>query len=217
MVRKSCTAILHKLAKPWYNTPNVYRAMVLFNMMCKVLTTVVVLLISYYHEKHSLLPIHHIRERPGRMTTNMFHLLAHKIKDMGRKWEVMAVLFLNIEGAILNMIMKKTTTQHEEQGPPGEGSHTYKHNARNRCMVLHIDNHTSMIFKMKKRISLEDTTFNGSISILQCWYTQHSQIQPWNSQNLTYRGHLNDKGTAEEDIRLYREIYKFSTHLQRKI
>jgi hypothetical protein len=98
------TVVLRKPGKPRYNTPKAYRPIALLNTLCKVLTAVVVDLMTFYTERHQLLPANHFGGRPGRTTTDAIHLLVHRIKDTWRKQQVTAVLFLDIEGAFPNAI-----------------------------------------------------------------------------------------------------------------
>jgi hypothetical protein len=72
--------------------------------MWKVLTVIVASHITFLMEKHQLLPANHFGRRPGRTTSDMLHILAHKIKETWRAGKVAAVLFLNIEGAFPNAV-----------------------------------------------------------------------------------------------------------------
>ena len=49
----------------------------------------------------------HFGGRPGRTTTDMLHVLTYRIKDAWRKKQVVAVLFLDIEGAFPNVVNKR--------------------------------------------------------------------------------------------------------------
>ena len=100
----STTVVLRKPGKPRYDTPKAYRPITLLNTMSKVLTALMAELMTYYTETHQLLPAHHFGGRPGRTTSDAVHLLIHKIKDVWRKRQVMAVLFLDIEGAFPNTV-----------------------------------------------------------------------------------------------------------------
>lgn len=53
----------------------------------------------------------HFGGRPGRTTTDALHALTYRIKDAWRKKQVVAVLFLDIEGAFPNAV--NATTQHK--------------------------------------------------------------------------------------------------------
>jgi hypothetical protein len=103
----STTVVLRKPGKPRYNIPKAYWPIALLNTMCKVLTATIAELITFYTEMHQLLPAHHFGGRPGRMTLDAIHLLVHKIKDSWRKWQVTAVLFLDIEGVFPNAVTTK--------------------------------------------------------------------------------------------------------------
>ena len=70
--------------------------------------------ISYYMEKHQLLPANHFGGRLGCTTTDAIHLLTNTIKLAWRKQKVVAVLFLDIEGAFPNAKSRETSTQPPE-------------------------------------------------------------------------------------------------------
>jgi hypothetical protein len=61
---------LHKPGKPRYDTPKAYRPIALLNTLCKVLTAIVANVMTFYTEKHELLPATHFGGRPGRTTTD---------------------------------------------------------------------------------------------------------------------------------------------------
>ena len=103
----STTVVLQKSGKPRYDTPKAYRPIALLNTMSKVLTAIMVDMMAFYTEAHQLLPAHHFGGRPGRTNMDAIHLLVHKIKDSWRKKQVMAVLFLDIEGTFPNAVTSK--------------------------------------------------------------------------------------------------------------
>jgi hypothetical protein len=70
--------------------------------MWKVITAIIANHITFYMEKHQLLPANHFGGRPGRTTTDAIHLLTNKVKVAWRKQCVASVLFLDIEGAFPN-------------------------------------------------------------------------------------------------------------------
>jgi hypothetical protein len=59
---------------------------------------------TYYLERHQLLPATHFGGRPGRSTTDSLHLLEETIKNAWRTKKVASVLFLDIEGAFHNAV-----------------------------------------------------------------------------------------------------------------
>ena len=105
--RLSTTVVLGKPGKPHYDTPKVYRLIALLNTMSKVLTVLMAELMTYFTETHQLLLAHHFGGRPGRATSDVVHLLVHRIKDAWRKQQVTAVLFLDIEGAFPNAVTNR--------------------------------------------------------------------------------------------------------------
>ena len=101
------TIVLRKPGKPRYDTPKAYRPIALLNTLAKVLTSIIAEQITYYSEKHQLLPAQHYGGRPARTTTDAMHALIYKIKDAWRKKQVVSVLFLDIEGAFPNAVNAK--------------------------------------------------------------------------------------------------------------
>ena len=101
------TVVLRKPGKPRYDVPKAYRPIALLNTMGKVLTAIVAEQLSYYTEKHALLPPLHFGGRPARTTNDAIHYLAYKIKDAWRKKQVTSVLFLDIEGAFPNAVNER--------------------------------------------------------------------------------------------------------------
>ena len=100
--KKFTTVVLRKPGKPKYNVPKAYRPIALINTQVKVLTAILAEQLMYYAERHNLLPENHFGGRKGRNATDAVHLLVNKIKCAWRKGKVMAVLFLDIEGAFPN-------------------------------------------------------------------------------------------------------------------
>ena len=60
--------VLRKAGKPGYTAPNAYRSISLLNTLGKLLESVVAKRLSYYAEKHKLLPDTQFGGRPGRTT-----------------------------------------------------------------------------------------------------------------------------------------------------
>jgi Reverse transcriptase (RNA-dependent DNA polymerase) len=96
--------VLRKPGKPSYEVPKAYRPIVLINTMWKVLTAILAEQLTFFAEKHQLLPSHHFGGCPGRTTTDAMHLLTYKIRGAWRNGKVAAVLFLDIEGAFPNAV-----------------------------------------------------------------------------------------------------------------
>ena len=116
--KQSITVVLRKPGKPRYDTPKAYRPITLLNTMSKVLTAIAADLMNFYTEKYKLFPAHHFGGRPGRTTTDVIHLLIHKIKDAWRKHQVTAVLFLDTEGAFPNAVTNKLLHSMQKRGLP---------------------------------------------------------------------------------------------------
>ena len=101
------TIVLHKPGKPSYEVPKAYRPIALINTLWKVLIAILAKQLTFVAEKYQLLPSHHFSGHPGCTTTDAMHLLTHKIKSAWRQGQVMAVLFLDIEGAFPNVVPSK--------------------------------------------------------------------------------------------------------------
>lgn len=72
--------------------------------MGKLLTAIIAEQLTYYTEKLGLLPDMHFERRLVRTTTDALHVLTYRINDTWRKKQVVAVLFLDIEGAFPNAV-----------------------------------------------------------------------------------------------------------------
>jgi hypothetical protein len=139
----STTVVLRKPSKLKYNVPKAYRPIVLLNTLSKVLTALMVELMTYYTETHQLLPAHHFGGRPGRTTSDAVHLLVHKIKDSWRKCQVTAVLFLDIEGAFPNTVTDKLLHSMRKRRLPERLVNFAGLMLENRRTTLRFDDHTS--------------------------------------------------------------------------
>jgi hypothetical protein len=102
--RQFTTVVLRKPGKPDYTVTKAYRPIALLNTTCKLLTAVIADQMTYYLERHQLLPATHFGGRPGRSTTDSLHLLEETIKNAWRTKKVASVLFLDIEGAFPNAV-----------------------------------------------------------------------------------------------------------------
>ena len=72
--------VLRKPGKPRYDTPKAYRPIALLNTLGKLLTAIIAEQLTYYTEKHTLLPPMHFGGRPARTTTDALHALTYRIK-----------------------------------------------------------------------------------------------------------------------------------------
>lgn len=88
--------------------------------MWKVLAGIIAVHLTFYTKKFQLLPDHHFGGRPGRTTTNALHFLTYRIKDAWQKGKVASVLFLDIEGAFPNAVLKKLVQNMKQQGVPSK-------------------------------------------------------------------------------------------------
>ena len=137
------TIVLHKPGKPRYDTPKAYRPIALLNTISKVLTSIIAEQLTFYSEKHQLLPVQHYRGRPARTTTDAMHALTYKIKDAWRKKKVVSVLFLDIEGAFPNAVNKKLLQNMTRRQVPTKIVQFTENLLRDRTTTLKFDDHTS--------------------------------------------------------------------------
>lgn len=77
--RTAAIVVLRKPGKPDYTIPKAYRLISLLNTLRKLLEAVVAKRISYYAEKHNLLPDTQFRARPGRSTEQALLILVDAI------------------------------------------------------------------------------------------------------------------------------------------
>lgn len=99
--------VLCKPGKPSYSTPKAYRPIALLNTMWKVITAIIANHITFYMEKHQLLPATHFGGCPGCTTTDAIHLLMNEVKAAWRKQNMVSVLFLDIKGAFPNVNLSR--------------------------------------------------------------------------------------------------------------
>ena len=137
------TIVLRKPGKPRYDTPKAYRPIALLNTLSKVLTSIIAEQLTFYSEKHQLLPTHHYGGRPARTTTDAMHTLTYKIKDAWRKKKVVSVLFLDIEGAFPNAVNEKLLQNMTRRQVPTKLVQFTENLLRNRMTKLKFDDHTS--------------------------------------------------------------------------
>ena len=88
--------------------------------MGKLLATIVTEDIVYFTEKHNLLPANHFGGRPGRTTMDSMHLVINRIKSAWRQHKVVAMLFLDIEGAFPNTVSDRLTHNMRKRKVPEE-------------------------------------------------------------------------------------------------
>ena len=135
--------VLRKPGKPRYDVPKAYCPIVLLNTMWKVVTAVVASHITFITEKHQLLPANHFGGQPGQTTTDTMHLLINKIKAAWRTGKVSSVLFLDIEGAFLNVNPERLVHNLRKCRVP-EKYVSFMHNMlRDRVTTLKFDGYTS--------------------------------------------------------------------------
>jgi hypothetical protein len=134
--------VLQKLGKLCYDMPKAYRPIALLNTMWKILAAIIASHITFLTEKHKLLLSNHFGGRPGCTTTDVLHMLAHKIKDSWWAGKVVAVLFLDIEGAFPNAIPMKLIHNLRKRRIPGKYVSFVEKMLTDRRTMLKYDGHT---------------------------------------------------------------------------
>ena len=137
------TVVLRKPGKPKYNVAKVYRPIALLNTMIKVLTAILAKQLMYYAEEHNLLPANHFRGRKGRTATDAVHLLVYNIKGAWCKGKVMAVLFLDIEGAFPNADNGQLTRNLLKRRVPVKLVEFVANMLKDRSTTIKFDDHVS--------------------------------------------------------------------------
>jgi hypothetical protein len=137
------TIVLCKPGKPNYEVPKAYRPIALINTLWKVLTAILAEQLTFFAEKHQLLPSHHFGGRPGRTTTDAMHLLTHRIKSAWRKGQVAAVLFLDIERAFPNAVPSKLIHNLKKRRVPKKLINFTAGMLEGRITTLKFDDYTS--------------------------------------------------------------------------
>src|SRR6266702_1713140 len=137
------TVVLRKPGKPRYDIPKAYRPIALLNTMSKVLTSIIAEQLTFYSEKHQLLPKHHYGGRLARTTTDAMHALTYKIKNAWRKHEVVSVLFLDIEGAFPNAVNEKLIQNMKKRRVPTKLVQFTANLLRERSTTLKFDDFIS--------------------------------------------------------------------------
>ena len=137
------TIVLRKPGKPRYDTPKAYRPIALLNTLAKVLTSIIAEQLTFYAEKHQLLPQQHYGGRPARTTTDAMHTLTYKIKEAWRRKKVVSVLFLDIEGAFPNAVNEKLLRNMKRRRVPTKLIQFTENLLRNRTTKLKFDDFTS--------------------------------------------------------------------------
>jgi len=150
------TVVLRKPGKPRYDVLKAYRPIALLNTMWKVLTAIIVDQLTFISEKHHLLPNNHFGGRPRRTTTDAMHLIADIIKLSWRAGKVMAVLFLDIEGAFPNVVPSRLEHNLLKRGVPRKIV-TFVHNMlQNRITTLKFDGYVSDSLRINNGIGQGD-------------------------------------------------------------
>ena len=150
------TVVLRKPGKPRYDILKAYQPIVLLNTTWKVLAAVLADQLTYYSEKHQLLPMHHFGGRPRCTTTDAVHLLVHKIKNAWRQGEVSSVLFLDVEGAFPNAVPARLVHNLRKRRIPHRYTDFVAGMLEGRVTSLKFDDHVSNAISIDNRIGQGD-------------------------------------------------------------
>ena len=137
------TVVLRKPSKPKYSVPKAYRPIALLNTTAKLLSTIIAEQLMYYTEKFNLLPPNHFGGRACRTASDAVHLLVHRIKGEWRKGKVVAVLFLDIEGAFPNAVNRQLLNNLQSRKVPKKIVQYVANMLHDRSTTLRFDDHIS--------------------------------------------------------------------------
>jgi len=91
--------VLRKPGKPDYSIPNAYRPISLLNTLGKLLEGVKARRLSFYAEKHGLLPNTQFGGRPGRSTEQALLVLPNALDRALKKRKVVTLIAFDLKGA----------------------------------------------------------------------------------------------------------------------
>lgn len=148
--------VLRKPGKPNYTVPKAYRPIALLNTLAKLLSAITAEQLMFYAEKHNLLPPNHFGGRARRTATDTVHLLVHRIKGEWRKRKVVAVLFLDIEGAFPNAVNKQLLHNLKSRRVPKKLIRYIANLLNDRSTTLRFDDHTSTPIEINNGIGQGD-------------------------------------------------------------
>ena len=96
------TIVLQKPNCPDYTVAKAYRPIMLYNMMGKVVSSVITDELVYLTMRHSLLPAKCFGGLPSRTTTDSLLYLVHNIKNAWCRRKVVTIIFLDIASTFPN-------------------------------------------------------------------------------------------------------------------
>jgi ribonuclease HI len=97
--RSAKIVVLRKPGKSDYSIPGAYRPISLLNTLGKLLEAVMARRLSYFAEKHGLLPDTQFGGRPGRTTEQALLVLASAIDRAWLKYKVVTLIAFDLKGA----------------------------------------------------------------------------------------------------------------------
>ena len=139
----STTLILHKPSKPVYDVAKAYCPIGLLNTISKLLSTLIAADLSHLAEKHNMLPSCQFSGQSGQNTTDAMHFVTHKIKNTWHSGKVVVALFLDVQGALPNIVCDQLIHNMKAQGVPSCYIHLTKHMLTGHKTHLKFDNFIS--------------------------------------------------------------------------
>ena len=137
------TIVLRKAGKAAYDVAKSYRPIGLLDTLGKLLSTLIVMDLSYLTEKHQLLPATQFGGRLGRCTTDAMHLVIQKIKDAWRRKKVTSILFLDIQAAFPNTVKERLLHNMKTRRVPTTYINLFNQMLSDRQTTLRFDDYTS--------------------------------------------------------------------------
>ena len=104
--KDSITQVVRKPGKVDHTTPRAYHPIALLDTIGKVLSSCVAEDLVKMAEIHQLIPKNHYSCRPGQTTTDALHYVIAAAKDAWQRGNKMGVLFLDIKGVFLSIVLE---------------------------------------------------------------------------------------------------------------
>eukprot|EP00136_Aspergillus_niger_P005212 XP_001395701.2 reverse transcriptase [Aspergillus niger CBS 513.88] len=118
--RQARIVVLRKPGKPDYSAPGAYRPISLLNTLGKVLEAVMARRLSYWAEKHGLLPDTQYGGRPGRSTEQALLVLANAIDRAWAQSRIVTLIAFDLKGAFNGVYQSSLDVQLRAKGIPSK-------------------------------------------------------------------------------------------------
>lgn len=112
--------VLRKPGRPDYSTPAAYRPISLLNTLGKLLEAVMARRLSYWAEKHDLLPNAQFGGRPGRTTEQALLVLANAIDRAWLKMKVVTLIAFDLKNAFNGVKTEVLDARLKSKGIPAQ-------------------------------------------------------------------------------------------------